>query len=494
AATVQDGKYVVVRGLGGRYSNTLLNGVALPSADPDNPSAPLDLFPATLLANLTVSKTFNADIPGNFAGGSLQIETREFPNRFVLKLKMAASGDTATTFADTTASTGGALDFLGFDDALRAPPARGPQDGPLVPRGGMTRAQVDAAGRSSPLTWRTKPVSSVPNASFAGTVGDTIAPADGQRLGYLATLNYAHKWTRRSIDAASLYTDGTLSERSHTAWGQESANLGGLVNIGWSLAAGHRLGLVSLYTHANDNAAQVTDGTIAYINSQVGRKTRIRFATRDLLFNQVTGDHALSPRLTLAWQGNLSVTGQDEPDLRDLLYLKSSDGLYRFQNQAQSGDRTYNDLTDVSGGGGADLALQLGGIKAKAGASAQLTKRRFDARRFRFNARDADLMQLALPADELFAPENLGTIAHLAEVPRVDDSYDFKRSVLAGYALADVTALDPVRIVAGARVEAAIQRLLAGSKFTDPPSMADPVDRTDVNVLPSVNLVYALAD
>src|SRR5262249_16001553 len=253
AATVQDGKYVVVRGLGGRYSNTLLNGVALPSADPDNPSAPLDLFPATLLANLTVSKTFNADIPGNFAGGSLQIETREFPNRFVLKLRRGASGDTATTFADTTASIGGGLDFLGFDDGLRALPDRVPQDGPLVPRGGMTRAQVDAAGRSFPLTGRTKPGTSVPNPSSPATP----RPAAGQRLGYLATLNYAHKWTRRSIDAASLYTDGTLSERSHTAWGQESANLGGLVNIGWSLSAGHRLGLVSLYTHANDNAAQV---------------------------------------------------------------------------------------------------------------------------------------------------------------------------------------------------------------------------------------------
>jgi hypothetical protein len=87
-ATIQDGKYVVIRGLGGRYSLTLLNGVSLPSPDPDLPSAPLDLFPAALLANLTIAKTFTPDIPGNFAGGALMIESRDFPSKFTLKLRI----------------------------------------------------------------------------------------------------------------------------------------------------------------------------------------------------------------------------------------------------------------------------------------------------------------------------------------------------------------------------------------------------------------------
>src|ERR1043165_4595737 len=68
AATIQDNRYLVVRGLGGRYSTTLLNGVQLPSPDPDVPAAPLDLFPASLVTNLTINKTFLPDMPGNFAG------------------------------------------------------------------------------------------------------------------------------------------------------------------------------------------------------------------------------------------------------------------------------------------------------------------------------------------------------------------------------------------------------------------------------------------
>ena len=86
-ATIQDGRYVVLRGLGGRYSLTLLNGVPLPSPDPDVPAAPLDLFPASLLANLTVNKTFSPDMPASFAGGALSIETRSFPSKFTLKIR-----------------------------------------------------------------------------------------------------------------------------------------------------------------------------------------------------------------------------------------------------------------------------------------------------------------------------------------------------------------------------------------------------------------------
>ena len=46
--TVQDGKYVFVRGLGGRYATTALNGGRLPSPEPERTVVPLDLFPARM--------------------------------------------------------------------------------------------------------------------------------------------------------------------------------------------------------------------------------------------------------------------------------------------------------------------------------------------------------------------------------------------------------------------------------------------------------------
>ena len=79
SATVVDGRYVILRGLGGRYTSTLFNGVRLPSPEPDLPAVPLDLFPAALLANLTIAKTWSAELPGNFGGGALLIGTHQWP-------------------------------------------------------------------------------------------------------------------------------------------------------------------------------------------------------------------------------------------------------------------------------------------------------------------------------------------------------------------------------------------------------------------------------
>src|SRR5688572_7588534 len=77
--TVQDGKYVFVRGLGERYTTTSLNGARVPSPEPERKVVPLDMFPSSLIETITTSKTYTADQPGDFSGAQVNIKTREFP-------------------------------------------------------------------------------------------------------------------------------------------------------------------------------------------------------------------------------------------------------------------------------------------------------------------------------------------------------------------------------------------------------------------------------
>src|SRR6478735_2071369 len=77
--SVQDGKFVFVRGLGERYTTTSLNGARVPSPEPERKVVPFDLFPAGLLQSVTTSKTFTPDLPGDFSGGSVDIRTRSYP-------------------------------------------------------------------------------------------------------------------------------------------------------------------------------------------------------------------------------------------------------------------------------------------------------------------------------------------------------------------------------------------------------------------------------
>src|SRR4029078_5703887 len=101
----------------------LLRVAPLPRPILNVPAAPLDLFPAALITNLTIHKTFSPDMPGNFAGGALGIETRNYPTRFLFKARVGFAGNTASTFHRLNGQSGGSLDMLGFDDGSRALPA-----------------------------------------------------------------------------------------------------------------------------------------------------------------------------------------------------------------------------------------------------------------------------------------------------------------------------------------------------------------------------------
>ncbi|MEO1255971.1 MAG: carboxypeptidase-like regulatory domain-containing protein, partial [Bacteroidota bacterium] len=63
--SIEGGKYVYVRGLGDRYTKTLLNGMDVPGLDPDKNAIQMDIFPTNVLDNIIVSKTFTADLPAD---------------------------------------------------------------------------------------------------------------------------------------------------------------------------------------------------------------------------------------------------------------------------------------------------------------------------------------------------------------------------------------------------------------------------------------------
>ncbi|MBT8493578.1 MAG: TonB-dependent receptor plug domain-containing protein, partial [Deltaproteobacteria bacterium] len=115
SATVVGGRYLFVRGLGGRYVSTLLNGVPLPSPEPDKQAVPLDIFPTRLLSNLTILKSYDSSLPGRFGGGTMAIETPPSPRTFssscrprarpTLRLPSATARPTAAAISTSSAST-----------------------------------------------------------------------------------------------------------------------------------------------------------------------------------------------------------------------------------------------------------------------------------------------------------------------------------------------------------------------------------------------------
>ena len=495
AATVQDNRYIIIRGLGGRYSLTLLNGVPLPSPDPDVPAAPLDLFPASLLANLTVGKTFSPDLPGNVAGGVLTIETRSFPEKFMLKLRTSTAFNTASTGESIYRYGGGDLDFLGYDDGTRALPNQVPTDR-LADDPSVPPEYVDTEARSFQNEWTLEQGNARPSASFGATLGDTLELGRHQ-IGYLTSASYGHGFVHRQSAIAKVgEPDGQggflpsvlqLTEDR----GVEQAGVSGLASAGWVPATAQSVNLVMLYAHSGENVGSRVTGMEN--SSVVVDRTRLQFVEREMIFSQLVGEHDLGGgRAILGWQGNLARVTQDEPDTRDLRRTQVPDGRYVIDHGSGSSERLFGTLEDLSGGGGADLTVPItSAFKLKGGGSLLQTERTYQARRFHFDIFGDDAF---LSPEEAFAPEKMGQSVFLRESTLPTDGYEASRLVSAAYVLADVGPIGPLRLVAGGRFEQAQLDVQLSSQID---LMAPPMplsERTDRDFLPSLNAIYALSE
>jgi outer membrane receptor protein involved in Fe transport len=490
-ATIQDGRYVVIRGLGGRYSLTLLNGVPLPSPDPDVPAAPLDLFPAALLANLTVTKTFSPDTPANFAGGALSIETRSFPSKFTLKLRTGISGNSQSSFQELNGYRGGSYDALGYDDGTRALPS-------IIPRydlAGDPSLPVDQQNEqmtSFDNNWELEPVTGIPGGSLGVTIGDTHSIRK-QKVGYFASVNYGHSYSRRISHVSKVGEDDGMGGQLPSTLqlnddsGTRSASLGGLVTGGWTPSAAHNVNFIGLYTHNADISASRITG-IDDNTTQIER-TRMRFLERQMQFAQVIGEHGLlGGRLVLGWQGNLSHVAQDEPDTRDLVRTLGDDGRWVINTGSGSSERLFSDLADNGGGGGVDVTVPFEPVKFKLGGSFLRSDRYYYARRFHFVVGSEHIFD---EPNQAFAPENASAMLFY-ESTLPSDGYLAKRDIGSAYMMADVVHWDPLRIVAGARFEQSTLDIGLDSRVDLMLEEEPPTRRVDEDILPSINAVYGL--
>ena len=121
-ASIQGGRYVIVRGLSDRYNLATVNGVQLPSTEPDRKAFGFDVFPSNLLDNLTIVKTATPDLPGEFAGGIIQIKTRDIPEENSFTVSATVGGNSQSTFKRYLGTNNGKYAWLGLDDGTRSLP------------------------------------------------------------------------------------------------------------------------------------------------------------------------------------------------------------------------------------------------------------------------------------------------------------------------------------------------------------------------------------
>lgn len=498
-ATIVGGQYLFVRGLGGRYVNVRLNGVPLPSTDPDLPGFQLDLFPASLLSSLNITKTFTPDIPGDFAGGSMNVVTRDFPDDFTLTASVGLGTTTETLSNRIIGYEGGDTDFLAVDDGTRALP-KSLEDQRLIARTrlhpeGLPQEDVNELATELPRVVPLEERGFFPNTNFSVSVGDSAKVA-GRRLGILASLGYRYSLqaSNEKIQKVELDVDGNPVGRdaSTNEQGTEKALIGALGALSYELAAGHTLGVVSMLTQSAE------DRTTYYVQEEsqldMGlriERTQFRFIERQLFFNQLLGHHDFE-HVLLDWQVNASTVRRDQPNTIDIQRRGPLPG--EIVARGGSGERLYSELEQLDLGGGADVTVPIKETKLKAGYMGRVGDREFSQRAFVPD--DIDNPPTDLPNEEFFAPGRSGEFYEYNETTEGDDAYVAEEELHAGYAMVDTPTFTDLRVIAGARVESQRQFLNAGFETLDEELTSEEpnTNRTTTDVLPAAAIAYSFGE
>jgi TonB-dependent receptor len=508
--TVVNDKYVFVRGMGERYNNTRLNGATIASPEPLKRVVPFDIISASLIDNIVINKTFTPDQPGDFAGGSIQLNTKEFPEKLSFSANTTSSYNDQSSLEEFYSYRGGNKDWLGVDDGTRGIP-QGVRDSTADPQW-LTKTDLQKTlGKQFSNTWEPRQSWAPFNGSRGLSFGNQ-SPLGDWLMGYLASLNYGNSYSRRQekqyqYTAASDTTTGQTEIRRYQDLDVDrstrSVNWGGVLDLNLKLSARHKLGIKSLYTRNADDEARISQGLAK--EDRLYRNYRLMWTERSLATVQIRGTHELSKALDsrLEWAGIISRAAFDQPDRRDIhLTRAESTDPWQWLINSDNGFRRYGEMRDKVSEGTVDWSLPLGFLhapasKLKLGGSVRTMSRTFDTRKFFFaftndpNRPDPDY---SLPPELLLTPSNIDSFFVLREITRTLDSYKADMDVQAGYLMTDLALGNRWRVVTGARIEHTKQHF---QTYPYPGSNSSDIAEGGPNhtdILPALGLTYTVND
>lgn len=510
-ASVVDGKYLLVRGLGDRYSNTLLNGATLPSADPDRRAVQMDQFPADVLESIVTSKSFTPDQPGNFSGGSVNMRTKSFPDQYFLKLGVSVGYNTEATFKDGLSIPGGDTDWLGFDDGTREQPA--------LPESGLPNATVAVIqaqqGNFEPAEELDRIIRSFnnevyfpaekeigPNYGFSFSMGDQIQLQDEAAIGYILSLTYdssvsnvvggttaRHNQGNSDINSENFIQSLRIyspNPEDYTFFPSQEANFGnlpfgtdnfGVYSTTWSVNWGffsqfaykpnsrNEFSMRFLYNQSADD--RIRRGGGENQRSESGRY----FEAYDMLYTersianfQVDGKHMLSSDndIELNWRLSVGESTQEQPDFRTFDYFYDFNLDIFAQASGGGNSRYFRDLAEENLDVAFDLKIPFDfqertGSYFKVGASYVDGSRTYRENIYRWSASISSLNILTNYPQPVGIVDrgpnfvNFGNTLTDQSIGLVN--YDATREVLAGYAMVDIGLRENFRLIGGLRYE-----------------------------------------
>lgn len=190
--SIQDGKFVYVRGLGDRYSKTLLGGLEIPGLDPDKNTLQLDIFPTNLLENIIINKSASAALNADFSGGIVNIVLKDFSTLPEYTFSVSGSYNPSMNLVNNAVRNNpDGLNFFGFNNGYYDRPISAQQDipSPEVSLPGMAAKLIRVTELFEQQMGVVRYNTDL-NYSLGGSASNQYVLDNGKTIGFIAALGF----------------------------------------------------------------------------------------------------------------------------------------------------------------------------------------------------------------------------------------------------------------------------------------------------------------
>lgn len=513
--SIEGGKYVYVRGLGDRYTKSILNGIDIPGLDPDRNTIQMDLFPTNILDNVIVLKSASAEYPADFTGGIVDIVTKDFPTKPEYTVSLGTGYNPDMHFNDNYLNyTGSDTDFFGFDDGTRDlpihryQPITGTFENKLLLNSLTNRFQKEL---------KAKQETSNANFDFGFTLGNQYDLGD-DKIGYQASFSYKNQTTfyenRQDGAFVKNSSDSSVNDLSFVlnSNGSEGINnviLNGMLGLTYKIdKSKFKANLLHIQN------GESTAGTFDQVISQDGvgggleplTKDALAYTERSITNLLISGDHRFSDdenALNLEWKLSPTFSKVMDKDHRITPLQQSGEGDFFISPSASTFPiQLWRNLIEENWAGKVDLdkTVNLFGkpAKLKFGGAYTYKFRDFSIDDYTFNISGDDSFIADGNVDNLLASENLwnpttdsGTHLVFGDQFNPNDAYEGEQRIGATYFSAEFYLSEKLKTVLGVRTE------FFNSYYTGQ-NNSSVFDRElildEIDLFPSANLIYSLND
>ncbi len=502
--SIQDNRFVLVRGMGSRYNSVLINDVIAPSTEVDTRSFSFDLVPSNIIDRMIVYKTGLAEIPGDFGGGVIKIYTKRRPDQNFLDVGFTLGYRGNTTGQTVQSQQRGGLNWLGLWSADQQLPSSFPENSGTF--NNLSSLQRAAYARLLPNNWALQQTSVSPDIRFALNTGRRFNIGN-VRLSNMTAINYAmtHQFANAEL---KLYDESPVanatSQQYNDATYSKGTRLGVMHNWTVRLSPMFSLEWKTLFNQLSTTETVVREGQ-NFANDIDVRAYSQRFENRSILTSQLSGEHTISDLTKVNWVGSFGYTGRWEPDWRRARYIRvigsNNDFAIATPNDPTPNEvgRFFSRLNEFNYTGTANVEHIFGNPtdrepnRIKAGVYYEQKNRDFAARFYGYNSiGESSLAARTQEIGSVFTTANVNGSNGLTlrDGTRALDSYRGLNSYYAGFVSGDVYLGNNLNLTLGFRGEYNDQSLRSTINSVDTRLVSNRI----FSPLPSANLTYKVSD